>query len=439
MSVLDIVQTIQQNVPIPEWKVKNGNIGTGVFVSSTVCDEWTKQEFIKNQTWCVFGTGEGYVYFELANRLVEAGHSPKNVFESGMLVGYDIDKQSVNIIKEKVSNLFGIDKDSITVYNKDYFKLETTVKFDNFIINSPYLDGSKGNKFVSHEHTQVALNHWNRTGKAVSITKSAPFMSNERGAKVIREQIFDKKNNTVKVRNLPDNAFDNATVRTMYWLMDPNSDQNYLEFVDKKGKCIYSMPNDSLEYIFPSIIVKDIVEIVGTNKNLESYYKPQRTSDNKEVIESIDTIILLNKGKPTIEKTNSQYFGYGNYGVVITFQVNGDVNDAYRSHTHNSCIVYPTQSVKKDYAVIDCGNSELEAKSTQYQISHPLNAWIHAHTRTSDQSSRKPQFKFCCRVPTEEFYNLWPDGKPNVIEYFNYWKIPTNYQKELLDWYAKYV
>lgn len=439
MSVLDIVQTIQQNVPIPEWKVKSGNIGTGVFVSSTVCNEWTKQEFAEKQTWCVFGTGEGYVYFELANRLLEAGHSPETVFASGMLVGYDIDQESVNIIKEKVCNLFEIDKDLVTVYNKDYFELETIMNFDNFIINSPYLDGSKGNKFVSHKHTQVAIDHWNRKGKGVSITKSAPFMSNERGAKVIREQIFDEKNKTVKVRNLPDDAFDNATVRTMYWLMDPNSNQDYLEFVDKEGNSIYSMLNDSLEYIFPSIIVKDIVEIVGTSKNIESYYKPQRTSENKEVTELIDTITLLNKGNATIEKTNSQYFGFGNYGVVITFQVNGDVTDAYRSHTHNSCVVYPTQSVKKDYAVIDCGDNEIEAKCVKYQISHPLNAWIHAHTRTSDQSSRKPQFKFCCRIPTDEFYNLWPKGNPSVKEYFDYWKIPANYQTEILDWYAKYV
>jgi hypothetical protein len=439
MSVLDIVKTIQQSVPIPEWKVKSGNIGTGVFVSSTVCNEWTVEEFEATQTWCVFGTGEGYVYFELAKRLVDAGHSLETVFTSGMLIGYDIDVSSVNIIKQKVANLFNIDKNSVTVYEQNYFELEETVKFDNFIINSPYLDGSKGNSFVSHKHTQVALDHWNRKGKAVSITKSSPFLSNERGAKTIREQIFDPKNNTIKVRNLPDDAFTNAIVRTMYWLMDPNSEKSELDFIDKTGNCIYSIPNNKLDYIFPTLMIKSIVELIGTNFNVESHYITSRTSNNVESSQELDTIVLLNSGKPTIEKTKSKYFNYGNYSVVLTFQVNGDVKDAYRSHTHNSCIVNPNQSVRKDYTVIDCGDSEKEAKSVLYQIKHPLNAWIHAHTRTSDQSSRSPQFKFCCRIPTDEFYNLWLDGNPSVSEYFEYWKIPINYQIEILDWYSKYV
>lgn len=439
MSILDIVKTIQQSVPIPDWKVKSGNIGTGVFVSATVCDEWTAKDFESKQTWCVFGTGEGYVYFELAKRLVDAGHTPKSVFTSGMLVGYDIDLSSVNIIKQKVVNLFNLDTESVTVYEQDYFKLEKLVKFDNFIINSPYLDGSKGNSFVSHKHTQIALDHWNRKGKAVSITKSSPFLSNERGAKTIREQIFDPKNNTIKVRNLPDDAFTNAIVRTMYWVMDPNAKKSELDFINKEGKCIYSMPNNNLDYIFPTLMIKSIVELVGTNSNVDSHYITRRTSDNTESNEEIDTIVLLNSGKATIEKTKSKYFNYGNYSVVLTFQVNGDVKDAYRSHLHNSCLVNPKQSVRKDYTVINCSSSEKEAKSVLYQIKHPLNAWIHAHTRTSDQSSRSPQFKFCCRIPTDEFYKLWPEGNPNVKEYFNFWNIPQEYQTEIIDWYAKYV
>jgi len=258
MSVLDIVQTIQQNVPIPEWKVKSGNIGTGVFVSSTVCNEWTEQEFAKTQTWCVFGTGEGYVFFELANRLVQAGHSPETVFASGMLVGYDIDQESVNIIKEKVCNLFEIDKDLVTVYNKDYFELEETVKFDNFIINSPYLNESN-TKFISHKHSAKVEEHWNRKGKGISITKSAPLMSGNSGGPEIRAEIFSEINKGCKVRMLPDDAFRSgdsgsdskgAIVRTMYYVMDPNTTSDYVEVYGRDNKLEYRINRKNPQYIF---------------------------------------------------------------------------------------------------------------------------------------------------------------------------------------------
>ena len=74
-----------------------------------------------------------------------------------------------------------------------------------------------------------------------------------------------------------------------------------------------------------------------------------------------------------------------------------------------------------------------------YQITHPLNAWIHAFTRTSEQGARSPQFRFCCRIETNEFYDKWKDGNPTVKEYFDYWGISEIYQKEILDWYNKYV
>lgn len=439
MSILSVVKDIQQSVPVPRWKVSSGKVGTGVFVSSTTTNEWTFDDYKKIQTWVVFGTGEGYVYFELAKRLIDAGHSPETVFTSGMLVGYDIDIGCIQVLKEKVFNLFGIDKSQITVYNKNYFELEKTVDFDNFIINSPYLDGTKGNAFVSHLHTQAALDHWNRKGKGVSITKSSTFLGQKGGVKTFREQIFNPVDNAVKVRNLPDDAFPNAIVRAMYVVWDPNSKQDYLEFVNKDGISIYTMPNDTVDNIFPSLIIKEVLEKIGTNSNDKSHYATRRTDNNVECTEEVDTITMLSKGQATITKTNSEYYAFGNYGVVMTFMTHGDVTDPYRSHTHNACMVTPTQSVKSDYIVIDCGSDEKEAISVLTQIKHPLNAWVHAFTRTSEQAARTPQFRFCCRLSVEEFYNLWPDGNPTVQEYFDYWNIPTKHQTEILDWYSKYV
>lgn len=444
MSVLDIVQTIQQNVPIPEWKVKSGNIGTGVFVSSTVCDEWTEQEFAEKQTWCVFGTGEGYVYFELANRLVEAGHSPETVFASGMLVGYDIDQESVNIIKEKVCNLFEIDKDLVTVYNKDYFELETTVKFNNFIINSPYLDGSKGNIPVSHKHIGQALEHWNGNGKGFAITKSSPALSDERYGDEVRNFVTSKEYNGFKARFLPDDAFPNAIVRSWYLGFDKTKDNSVVEVYGKDGNLEYMFDKSNENFIFPTKAVRYIVDCVNTLNNTQSHYNIKRVDTVRDVDFEVDTVVLIDSGKKTLEKTNKVHKDYGSYGIGMRFQVGGDITDAFRSHTHHSCLVTPTETIKKDYAFcaavgFSLEDKEKDAKSSLYQIRHPLNAWIHAHTRTSEQSSRTPQFKFCCRIPTEEFYNLWPKGNPSIKEYFDYWKIPTNYQTEILDWYAKYV
>ena len=438
MSVLDIVQTIQQNVPIPEWKVKSGNIGTGVFVSTEVCNEWTKQEFAKEQTWCIFGTGEGYVYFELAKRLVQAGHSPETVFTSGMLVGYDIDQESVNIIKEKVCNLFGIDKDLVTVYNKDYFELEKTVKFDNFIINSPYLDGSKGNIPVSHKHIGKALEHWNRSGKGFSITKSSPALSDERYGDEVRNFVTSKEYNGFKVRFLPDDAFPNAIVRSWYLGFDKTKDNSVVEVYGKEGNLEYVFDKSKDTYIFPTKMTKDIVELVKTSQNKKSHYEIKRVDTVKEINNNVDTVTLIDSGKKTIEKTNYVHNDYGSFGFGMRFQVGGDVTDAFRSHTHHSCFINDNETIKKDYAFCRSKDKK-DALSGLYQISHPLNAWIHAHTRTSEQSSRQPQFKFCCRITTDEFYAKWPEGNPGVKEYFDYWNIPADYQTQILDWYAKYV
>ena len=236
---LSTIKTIQQSVPIPKWKVRSGNIGTGVFVSTEVCNEWTFDDYRKKQTWCVFGTGEGYVYFELAKRLVDAGHSPKTVFTSGMLVGYDIDIDSVNILKEKIEHTFNIDRDAITVHNKDYFELEKTVKFDNFIINSPY-NNKLNTQFISHKHSSKVEEHWNRKGKGVSITKSAPLMSANSGGPEIRDEIFSQVNKGCKVRILKDDAFD-ALVRTMYYVLDPNTSSDYVDVYGKDNTIEYSI------------------------------------------------------------------------------------------------------------------------------------------------------------------------------------------------------
>ena len=437
MSVLSVIKEVQQSVPIPLWKVKTGNIGTGVFVSTEVCNEWTFADYKKRQTWCIFGTGEGYVYFELAKRLVDAGHSPKTVFTSGMLVGYDIDIDCVNILKEKIEHTFGIDKSQIAVYNKNYFTLEKTVNFDNFIINSPYLDGSKGNIPVSHKHIGKALEHWNGNGKGFAITKSSPALSDERYGDEVRNFVTSKEYNGFKARFLPDDAFPNAIVRSWYLGFDKTKDNSVVEVCGKDGNLEYMFDKSNDVYIFNNFFVKNILSLVKTEHNIKSLYDFKRNDNVKENKTLIDTVTLIANGKKTIEKTKTLYRGYGNYSVGITFQVNGDVTDAYRSHTHNSCLILPTETLRKDYSFIVCKTKE-EAESLYYQIRHPLNAWIHAHTRTSDQSSRGPQFKFCCRIPTVEFYNLWPEGNPSVSDYFDYWKIPTNYQTEILDWYCKY-
>lgn len=436
MSILSVVKDIQQSVPIPRWKVRIGKVGTGVFVSSTVCDEWTKAAYRKKQTWCVFGTGEGYVYFELAKRLIDAGHSPQRVFTTGMLVGYDIDMNSIQVLKEKIFNLFDIDKSKITVYNKDYFELEETVNFDNFIINSPYLNPTN-TAFVSHKHSAKAEEHWNRKGKGVSITKTSPLMSQTSGGPEIREEIFSSINGCCKLRILPDDAF-NANVRTMYYVMNPNTDSEYVDVYGKNNTLEYSIKRDRPQYVFHKRVIQDIVTLVGTKENIRGYYEPRRVSKTTEVKKDVDTIILIEKNKSTMEKGNVVHETFGKPFVGMRFQLGGNISDEYRPHTINSVKGNANQTIRAEYVAIPCENNK-DRDAVHYQLRHPLNAWIHAHTRTSEQSCRAPQFKFCCRISTDEFYNLWSDGNPTVQEYFDYWKIKTKHQTEILDWYNKYV
>jgi methylase of polypeptide subunit release factors len=443
MSVLSVIKEVQQSVPIPKWKVNSGNIGTGVFVSTEVCNEWTFADYKKRQTWCVFGTGEGYVYFELAKRLVDAGHSPKTVFTSGMLVGYDIDIDSVNIIKEKIEHTFGIDKSQITVYNEDYFTLEKTVNFDNFIINPPYLDGSAGNIPVSHKHISKAKEHWTGKGQGWVITKSAPAMSNERHGDDVRSFVTNSGSDGSKVRFLPDDAFSDATVRT--WIMGFNKKtcSNLLEVFGKDGNIEYKFDKDKDTYVFYNNDIRNILQIVGTQNNLVSKYNFKRNEKIKNTGTKVKTVTTILNGAKTVEKKEGVYSGYGKYAVGITFMVNafgkaGTEIFEYRNHTKNSCLIEPDESLRKDYSCITELTKE-EATSTLYQIQHPLNAWIQAHTRTSDQSSRTPQFKFCCHVSTDEFYNIWPNGNPDVKEYFSHWNIPVNYQDMIMEWFKQYV
>ena len=444
MSVLDIVRTIQQSVPIPKWKVSSGNIGTGVFVSSTVCTEWSLREFEKTATWCVFGTGEGYIYFELAKHLVDAGHSPELIFTSGMLVGFDCNKDSVNIIKDKVSNLYNIERDLITVYNRDYFKLEKSMKFDNFIINPPYLDGSAGNIPVTHEHTEIVHKHWNKKGKGVVITKSSPALSNERYGDVVRNFVTSTTYNGYKARFLPDDAFPNAIVRSWYLVFDGSVQKNTVEVYGKDGLLEYVFDKHNDIYIFPTKKVRDIVKLLGTDKNTESLYPIKRVDSLQRIDKKVDCVILIDSGKKTLEKTSEVHKDFGKVGFGMRFQVGGDTNDVFRSHTHHSCLVLNNETIKKDYAI--CASEKysideqlLDATCSLYQIRHPLNAWIHAFTRTSEQSSRSPQFKFCCKISMDEFYKLWPNGNPSIKEYFDYWKISPEHQNDITTWYSKYV
>lgn len=444
MSILEVVKTIQESVPIPKWKVTTGNIGTGVYVSSTVLNEWSPKETKKAATWVIFGTGEGYIYFELAKRLVDAGHTPDKVFTSGMLIGFDRDKDSVNIIKDKVSNLYGIDRRAITVFVKDYFKLEREMKFDNFIINPPYLDGSAGNIPVTHLHTDVALKHWNKKGKGVLITKSSPALSDERYGDIVRNFVTSSNHNGSKARFLPDDAFPNAIVRSWYLLFNGAKESNTVEVYGKDGSLQYTFNKGEDIYIFPTKTVRDVVKLLGTDKNTVSLYPVKRVDSLLTINEKIDSIVLIDNGKKTLEKTNRVHKDFGKIGFGMRFQVGGDVNDAFRSHTQHSCLVLGDETIKKDYAICsseenDTENQLLDATSSLYQIRHPLNAWIHAFTRTSEQSSRSPQFKFCCRIPFEEFYTLWPNGNPSSKEYFEYWKIPLDIQEEIMTWYSKYV
>jgi hypothetical protein len=440
---LEIAKQISQNLPTPKWKVDIGNIRTGCFVSTEVCSEWSTSEFGKNQSWCIFGSGEGYVYFELAKRLLDSGHNPEQVFTTGILVGYDIDTDSVNIIKQKVSNMFDIDFNDITVYNKNYFTLEDTVKFDNFIINSPYLDGSKGNIPVSHKHIGNALKHWNGKGKGFAITKSSPALSNERYGDEVRNFVTSTEYNGYKARFLPDDAFPDAIVRSWYLGFSKSEDNSKVEVYGKDGNLEYTFDKDNDTYIFYNSVIRDILKIVGTQHNSKSQYNFKRNEKIKNTETKVKTVISILDKTKTVEEKEGIYSGYGKYAVGITFMVNGfgkmgtEVFE-YRNHTKNSCLIEPDESLRKDYACIT-GLDKDEALSILYQIQHPLNAWIQAHTRTSDQSSRSPQFKFCCRIPTDKFYAEWPDGTPTVEEYFDYWNIPADYQTKILDWYKIYV
>jgi len=442
-SVLSVVKEIQQSVPIPKWKVLAGKVGTGIFVSSTVCDEWTTEEYLKTQTWCVFGTGEGYVYFELAKRLIDAGHSPVTVFTSGMLVGYDIDTDSVNILKEKIEHTFNIDKDKITVYNKDYLNLEETMNFDNFIINSPYLDGSKGNIPVSHKHIGKALEHWNRNGKGFAITKSSPALSNERYGDEVRH-LVSSKDLGFKFRWLPDNAFPNATVKSCYLGFDKKQNTDIVQVYGKDGNFMYDFIKNKDEYFFVNKVVKDVLEIVKTSKNTISKFDMKRVDRlfNSDI--EVPTITLIKKYGKQVEKSKKTHKDFGKYAFGMRFQMGTTDLNEYHSHTSYTCLIEPEETIKKDYAIcVSTYNSRdqqyRDTISGLYQIRHPLNMWIHAHTKTSEQSSRSPQFKFCCRIPTDEFYNAWSDGNPSVTDYFDFWNIPADYQTEILDWSKKYV
>lgn len=444
MSVLDVVKTIQESVPIPKWKVTTGNIGTGVFVSSTVFDEWTVCEYKETSSWCIFGSGEGYLYFELAKRLVDEGHDPIAIFTSGMLVAFDIDSDSINIIKDKVENLYSINRNSITIYNKDYFELDEEMNFDNFIINPPYLDGSAGNIPVTHLHTEIAHKHWNKKGKGVVITKSSPALSDERYGDIVRNFVTSTPYKGSKVRFLPDDAFPNAIVRSWYLLFDGSKENNTLDVYGKDGSLQYIFNKGDDVYIFPTKTVKDVVKLLGTDKNTVSLYPVKRVDSLLKINKQVNSVVLIDNGKKKLEKTNQVHKDFGKIGFGMRFQVGGDVTDAFRSHTQHSCLILNDETIKKDYAV--CSSEEnniddqlLDAKSSLYQIQHPLNAWIHAFTRTSEQSSRSPQFKFCCRIPFAEFYTLWPEGNPSVIEYFEYWKILKKNQNEIMLWYSKYV
>jgi hypothetical protein len=293
-------------------------------------------------------------------------------------------------------------------------------------------------------HIGQALKHWNQNGKGFAITKSSPALSDERYGDEVRQFVTSNEYYGYKARFLPDDAFPNAIVRSWYLGFDKTQDISLVEVWGKSGNLEYSLTKDKNNYIFPSKTIKDIVDIVGTANNTTSVYDIKRVDAVKSTDNEFDTVILIDNGIKTLEKTKKVHRDFGNFGFGMRFQVGGDVTDAYRCHTHHSCLIEDSETIKKDYAFY-CAVGEtkkqqkLDAIAALFQIRHPLNAWLHAHTRTSEQSSRAPQFKFCCRIPTNEFYKQWVNGKPTVQEYFDYWKIPSEYQEEILGWYSKYV
>jgi hypothetical protein len=437
----DFIQNIQSSVPMPAWRTSGGRLGTGITVSEICSKEWTDDDYSKDQTWAVFGTGEGYIYFSTAKKLHQAGHSYEKIFTK-MLTGYDIDEDAVNELKDKVSATFKVAKRQIRIYTKDYFTLEDTVNFDNFIINPPYLDGSAGNIPVAHTHIQKALDHWSRKGKGVVITKSSPLLSDERNGDQIRATIFKEDNHASKVRLLPDDAFKDATVKSMYIVYDPiNSSE--VDVYGKTNNKEYTISKDLDQWIFPNNLIRSIVEKIGTINNKDSLYPFKRVS-GKTVNKKLRTVSVIANKSAIYEETNFQHKDYGNYGVGITFQINGDIKDAYRNHTKNSCLVNPNESIKQDYSFSKAEGFTIEdknkdAQSTLYQIQHPLNAFIQAYTRTSDQSSRTPQFKFCVKISTEDFYKKWSNGNPSVDEYFDHFNITQEVKNTIINWYKKYV
>jgi hypothetical protein len=373
--------------------------------------------------------------------LHKAGHSYEKIFTK-MLTGYDTDEKAVNGLKDKIAHTFKVEKDKIRVYTKDYFTLGDAVKFDNFVINPPYLDGSAGNIPVAHKHIDTVLEHWTRKGKGIVITKRSPLISNNpESNSLVRKTIFEKENHGSKIKLL-DSVFD-AIVRTMYIVFDPNDDLE-LKIYGSNGKFEYACNKEKSKYIFNNNIIKEVVELVGTkNNNNKSLYEFRRVHGTIKNIK-IPTVVLIDNGKSTIKQSTFYHNNYGTLGIGMRFQVGGNTKDVYRSHTQHSVLVKNNQSIKKDYTFCKAIGITIQdrinnAQSGLYQIRHPLNAWIHAYTRSSEQSSNSPQFKFCARIDTDDFYKKWPTGNPTIKQYFDYWNIPKSTQKVILQWYKKYV